>query len=605
MVKSLPANGALMQQAVEANPQGEPHLHQVRKEALLHFLAAGTTHSPKAGEVGDLGRPWIAWSNKETHPLSLATSQSYRLAASEISTLHRSRNSQYYPYFNHASISSFLIILITPSYHTLMVLYHSMATTVASNRQITSKFFVVTLCSILITSSAAFQTHDLWGRQASYASSVAASPMPTASPVPTVTSSTGDLQTLSYPPIKMSMAPSTSTALPATYTAGTASPIRGAPSLPSANLNVALYPALDRIPPLDSALVKEWMSKIDWSKAPSNSPTGLGGCVNSTNADAVANSGKDQNCWWTCGGCTRSTDIVSCPDKATWGASFDDGPSPDTPTLLNYLDQQKLKTTFFVVGSRVLSRPAMLQYEYQTGHQISVHTWSHPYLTTLSNAEIVAELGWSKKVIKDVLGVTPNTMRPPYGDIDDRVRFIAMQMGLTPIIWTTAPSGQTFDTQDWKISTGIVTPAQVLKNFQSIIAGAPDLPTGFIVLAHDLYPQSVALAVEFVLPAAIAAGNLTIEPIITCLGKPLSEGYIETASSTNSTTTNSTSSKQETSRTAAAGAASKAISAASTISSSPRSSAHGVCPPIYPYLFCTFIAVVSVTAIALLWAQPI
>jgi hypothetical protein len=33
---------------------------------------------------------------------------------------------------------------------------------------------------------------------------------------------------------------------------------------------------------------------------------------------------------------------------------------------------------------------------------------------------------------------------------------------------------------DWKISTGIVTPAQVLKNFQSIIAGAPDLPTGFI-----------------------------------------------------------------------------------------------------------------------------
>jgi hypothetical protein len=121
-----------------------------------------------------------------------------------------------------------------------------------------------------------------------------------------------------------------------------------------------------------------------------------------------------------------------------------------------------------------------------------------------------------------------------------------------------------------------------LKNFQSIIAGAPDLPQGFIgefilhpsttrsytcsnlvilyaVLAHDLYPQSVALAVEFVLPAAIAAGNLTIEPIITCLGKPLSEGYIETASGGNASS--SPTSRRETSQ-SSVGASSKAANAA-------------------------------------------
>jgi peptidoglycan/xylan/chitin deacetylase (PgdA/CDA1 family) len=40
-----------------------------------------------------------------------------------------------------------------------------------------------------------------------------------------------------------------------------------------------------------------------------------------------------------------------------------------------------------------------------------VHTWSHPSLTTLTNEEIIAELGWSKKIISDVLGVTPNMMR--------------------------------------------------------------------------------------------------------------------------------------------------------------------------------------------------
>ena len=101
-----------------------------------------------------------------------------------------------------------------------------------------------------------------------------------------------------------------------------------------------------------------------------------------------------------------------------WGLTYDDGPSFYTSNLLNFLDQEKLKSTFFVVGSRVISFPSILQTQYMGQHQIAVHTWSHPPLTTLTNEQIVAELGWSKKVIKDVLGVTPNMMRPPFGDIE-------------------------------------------------------------------------------------------------------------------------------------------------------------------------------------------
>jgi peptidoglycan/xylan/chitin deacetylase (PgdA/CDA1 family) len=104
---------------------------------------------------------------------------------------------------------------------------------------------------------------------------------------------------------------------------------------------------------------------------------------------------------------------------------------------MDYLDSVNLKSTFFVVGSRydqlvssvnfwsrplppyrVISFPATLQAQYMGQHQIAVHTWSHTSLTTQTNEEIIAELGWSKKVIKDVLGVTPNIMRPPYGDIE-------------------------------------------------------------------------------------------------------------------------------------------------------------------------------------------
>ena len=93
--------------------------------------------------------------------------------------------------------------------------------------------------------------------------------------------------------------------------------------------------------------------------------------------------------------------------------------------MLTYLDQKDIKATFFVVGSRVIERPTILVEEYMSGHEISVHTWSHRLLTTLTNDQIVAELGFTREAIRRVLGVTPTTMRPPQGDI-----------GMTPILHT-------------------------------------------------------------------------------------------------------------------------------------------------------------------------
>lgn len=55
----------------------------------------------------------------------------------------------------------------------------------------------------------------------------------------------------------------------------------------------------------------------------------------------------------------------------TWGLSYDDGPSPYSTDLLNYLNAQSLKSTFFIVGSRAISRPDILRSEYMSGHQAS------------------------------------------------------------------------------------------------------------------------------------------------------------------------------------------------------------------------------------------
>lgn len=101
------------------------------------------------------------------------------------------------------------------------------------------------------------------------------------------------------------------------------------------------------------------------------------------------------------------------------------------------------KATLFVVGSRVISRPEILQRAFKEGHQIAIHTWSHSVMTSLTNDQIVAELKWTEKAIFDAIGVTPLYWRPPYGDVDNRVRAIATQLGYKTAIWT-----QDFDTDD-------------------------------------------------------------------------------------------------------------------------------------------------------------
>ncbi|KAL5535132.1 CDA2_2 [Sanghuangporus sanghuang] len=317
--------------------------------------------------------------------------------------------------------------------------------------------------------------------------------------------------------------------LPSTATPGvTPSAIPNAPSLPDiSGLSSANYPAMDKPPPTNSTEVQQWIQEVQNSgfSIPNISVT-VESAACSANPDAVADTSR---CWWTCSGCTRDTDIVACPDTLHWGLTYDDGPAFYTPNLLQYLDEHQLKTTFFTIGSRILEFPDTLQTEYMGGHQIGVHTWSHPPLTTLTNEEIIAEFGWTKKITKDILGVTPNTFRPPFGDIDDRVRTIALAMGLKPVIWTRLSTTVTFDTGDFNINAGTISSSQVIENFNEIIGNATSIDTGFIVLEHDLFEQTVELATGYILPQALAhqpAFNIT--PVISCLNMPMANAYIET-----------------------------------------------------------------------------
>ncbi|CAE6432788.1 unnamed protein product [Rhizoctonia solani] len=286
-------------------------------------------------------------------------------------------------------------------------------------------------------SSGASTGHSASSSSSASASSSSSSPAPSISRAPVLQHMSATDP--SIPPldqITMGGPVQSPATLSTTYSAGATPPVKGARPLPTRTVVVSRYPPIDKVPPTDSPEVQEWIAEVQAKNPniPLISQTKDGSCAG--DPELAKQGSESGNCWWTCGGCTRPTDITVCPDKMSWGLTYDDGPSPYTPKLLDYLDAQKLNATFYVVGSRVISRPEMVQYEYMKGHEVSVHTWSHHPLTTLTNEQIIAELGWTRKAIRDVTGVTPLTMRPPYGDIDDRVRAISNAMDLTPVIWT-------------------------------------------------------------------------------------------------------------------------------------------------------------------------
>lgn len=94
--------------------------------------------------------------------------------------------------------------------------------------------------------------------------------------------------------------------------------------------------------------------------------------------------------------------------------------------------------THFFIGTNILLYPEGFKTAFETNQDdIAVHTWTHPYMTTKSNIEILAEIGWTMELIHNSTGGRiPKYWRPPYGDSDMRVRAIAKEVfGLTTVIW--------------------------------------------------------------------------------------------------------------------------------------------------------------------------
>lgn len=199
---------------------------------------------------------------------------------------------------------------------------------------------------------------------------------------------------------------------------------------------------------------------------------------------------SDPDCWYEYHKCVTpkhpglNPDIWECPEPDTWGLTFDDGPNCTHNKFYDFLKQNNQKATLFYIGSNIMDWPAQGQRGVQDGHHICVHTWSHQYMTQLTDTQVFAELYYTGKAIKDILGITARCWRPPYGDVDDRVRAIAQGLGMSTNVWSD-------DTEDWQIQPqGTLPTSSIIANYESII-NADYSTHGNIVLTHEINAQTM------------------------------------------------------------------------------------------------------------------
>ena len=152
---------------------------------------------------------------------------------------------------------------------------------------------------------------------------------------------------------------------------------------------------------------------------------------------------------------------VAISFDAAWG-------DEQTETLLNILEKNNTKATFFLVGDWVDKYPDDVKEIHARGHDIGNHSDTHPHMPTLDLSGQTKEVQACNDKIKALTGAAPTLFRPPYGDYDNNLVSCVKSLGMYCVQWDV-------DSLDWKDPT----PEQMTKTVLNKVTD------GSIVLMHN------------------------------------------------------------------------------------------------------------------------
>lgn len=144
--------------------------------------------------------------------------------------------------------------------------------------------------------------------------------------------------------------------------------------------------------------------------------------------------------------------------KKTVYLTFDDGPNPEaTDFVLDVLNENKVKATFFVLGKNVVKHPEIVERLKSEGHLIANHGMNHLNGWTTKNDEYAKDVFEGKELIDSDL------FRPPYGRLSP-CQYTKLRKSERIVFWdvvsgdfdTTIPGAQVVDNVLFNVRNGSI-----------------------------------------------------------------------------------------------------------------------------------------------------
>lgn len=166
----------------------------------------------------------------------------------------------------------------------------------------------------------------------------------------------------------------------------------------------------------------------------------------------------------------------------------------DIDLILQTLQKEKVKITFFMVGDWVKKYPEAVKKIAEAGHEIGNHSDTHPHVKELSYEKNKAQISSCSQKIKELTGKETKLYRGPYGEYNDTVIKAAKEEEQEVIQWN-------IDTLDY---TGLTGKEMIERINQKLSKGS-------IILMHN-GTKYTAESLEMILKS-IKEKGYTIVPV--------------------------------------------------------------------------------------------
>lgn len=170
--------------------------------------------------------------------------------------------------------------------------------------------------------------------------------------------------------------------------------------------------------------------------------------------------------------------------------------------ILDVLDKNSVKTTFFVGGCWAAENESLLKEIHSRGHEIGNHGYYHKDHDKISATRNREEIEITHKLVKSILGIDMDLFAPPSGAFSDVTLKVAEELGYRTVMWSA-------DTIDWRDKDADLICRRALK----------DLGGGSLILMHptaatlEALPKIIAEIKGKGLTVSTVSGTLKREPM--------------------------------------------------------------------------------------------